>query len=336
MIGPSCLPPTTCPRAARFNSWKAASGSECLGRGFYEAECCWKQSVTTDPNKASALARVFSHIGFCHQLPREMLACMLQSEFDPNDALCRRVAAKLFRGSSATKHCLEDVFAHLQSMTARATMNKKMSHFARYFYCTTARCVKTGGMAPIVPDESDWAPLTKNSSRESQELGRIFDMNTTNMPEPEDENSILFPKPKAAAEKKWKAAGPESHQRGAAAVAYLKADAETFWSHTDEVWAGAPFKSLSYATAVRHPCACAGCLLAKRFVYRLTPTDCYYLSFGFCGYAALGLRLTKKTDDETATEMTWPSGLCAAICVWLAFLSISFSAFAWFWFGLNN
>ena len=45
---------------------------------LYQAECCWKQA--TDKKKTAALAQVFNHIGFCHQqLPRELLACLLQS-----------------------------------------------------------------------------------------------------------------------------------------------------------------------------------------------------------------------------------------------------------------
>ena len=113
-----------------------------------------------------------------------------------------------------------------------------MSQWARYFYTTTARSVQSGGINGILPDRNDWSNCTKDATREAEELAKIFNMNTTNMPEPENEQSILFPKPKAAATRTWKAAGPESNQRGAADVAYMSADADSEWAHIEQAWAG--------------------------------------------------------------------------------------------------
>ena len=273
---------------------------------LYRAELRWKECLKTDHDKAGALARVFAHIGFCHhQLARELLAFMLQCNFCPDDLQCRKVCAKLFRGSSTTKHCLEDVFSHLQRMASRATTNKRMSHWARYMYATTARSVQTGGMNTILPDEQDWEACSRQVTRELHDLAQMFDMNTTNLPEPENEDSVLFPRPQQAAEKKWKAAGPESNQRGAAAVAYLRADEPADWSNINHVWAGwrlgklvfllelSLFREPRMHESVRMFAHEAESLQAFRNQLLLPP-------FGFYGYAAAGLCLTEVCAGDKA------------------------------------
>ena len=218
-----------------------AAALEILGgvlTSVFNAQQHWRECLTRDKQKAHDLETVFNHIGWCHhQLATELLAFMLQSDFNPDHVPCRQLAAKLFRGSSTTKHCLEDVFAHLQSMTAKATNNKRMSHWARYFYSTTARSVVSGGIQTVMPDRADWDSVAGRTFSFIPEYAKMFDMNNTSMPEPDSEDSILLPKPEGLQKRQWKAAGPESNQRGAAAMVYLHNDAPSHWANIKRVWA---------------------------------------------------------------------------------------------------
>ena len=107
----------------------------------HKAEQHWKECLANDTEQAAVLEGIFMRIGWCHhQLAREVLAHLPQSNFSADDTKGRLLAAKLYRGTSTTKNVLEDCFAHLQGMAAR-----KMSHWSRFFYATTARCVRSGG-----------------------------------------------------------------------------------------------------------------------------------------------------------------------------------------------
>ena len=204
----------------------------------YEAEQHFKECVNKDLVKAAKMETVLSHVGWCyHQLPREILGRLIQCDFDPLNADCRQLCAKLYRGSGTTKHCLEDTFAHLQGMSHAASNNRKMSHFARLFYASTARCVASGGIRTIIPDKEDWDAYMKEGV-DFGHLKEIFDSGSSSMPEPESADSVLVPKPEGMQAGGWKAAGPESNQRGAAAVAYLGMDQTDNWSHIDKCWAG--------------------------------------------------------------------------------------------------
>ncbi|CAJ1405700.1 unnamed protein product [Effrenium voratum] len=238
----------------------------------WAAEKHWLECQSTDVDKASSMEAVFNQIGWCHhQLAREVLACMLQCGFAPDNLRCRRLAAKLFRSSSTTKNCLEDVFSHLQSMVGKGTSNKRMSDWSRYFYATTARSPRSGGMQTVLPDAQDWDAGSHTAFAMLQNFAPMFDTNSTAMPEPATEDSILWPKPSALQKKKkWKAAGPESNQKGAAAMIYLHNDAHTRWANLGNVWV---FLRVDFANDVRPDFMFNYTVEESKCCFRHMPTD---------------------------------------------------------------
>ena len=65
----------------------------------------------------------------------------------------------------------------------------------------------------ILPDGADWERYSVLAQRQSRSA-EMFDVNSSTMPEPETADSVLIPKPGPMHQKGWKAAGPESNQKG--------------------------------------------------------------------------------------------------------------------------
>ena len=210
-----------------------------LLEAVYAAEIHWKALSSTNVSKASLLEKVFNQMGWLHhQLAREVLARLIQENFSVTSRDILVMCRMLFEASTTTKHVLEDVFAHLHKMCSRSSTNKKMSDFARWLYATTARSVASGGMPGIFPDARDWRDNQRGARQGVFRMRQLFDMNATQLPEPRGSESALLPKPAGLRKLQWKAAGPESQQKGAAAALYLQEDLHTQWSRVDKVWAG--------------------------------------------------------------------------------------------------
>ncbi len=98
------------------------------------AEKRWFELSAADNREAKGLELVFKNIGWIYyQLSRECMALAIQSGYSASCLKCRRLAAKLYRGSSSTKHCLEDTFAHLQRVLAKTSSNKSMSNYTKWY-----------------------------------------------------------------------------------------------------------------------------------------------------------------------------------------------------------
>ncbi len=92
----------------------------------------------------------------------------------------------------------------------------------------------------------DWERSQHGLEPVLRSLQACFDTDLSDMPEPtEDAHDIL--KPEVLKKTKWKAAGPASNQRGAAAVALLVHDVATGFSNISKAWAGLFSQDLAQA-----------------------------------------------------------------------------------------
>lgn len=205
------------------------------------AEKKWKTLEEENDKKSKEFQTLFRDIGWVHyQFSRELMALAIQSDFQSDDLTCRRIAARLFRATSTTKHVLEDCFAHLQRALASSASNKKMADFTKWFYATTSRTAKIGGVETILPDIEDWEKGSYDWFKFSKGLAASFNTDLSPLPEPGDDPAdILRTSPAQMLKKRtWKAAGPASNQRGAAAVAYLEHDLNEDFHNLSNVWCG--------------------------------------------------------------------------------------------------
>ena len=192
---------------------------------------------TGQPRKAKKLLEILNAIGWSQtQLGRDCMSWAFATGFDSNNLFCRRMAAKFFRATSATKHCLEDAFAHLQRVLSLTATNKRMGDFTKYFYLST---FQTEGSRHIRPSSSDWETVWPGWQNVSRSLGAAFDTNLSSMPEPgPDDDDILKPQADGMYKKKRKAAGPASNQKGAAGAAYIMYDVRNDFQNLEKCWAG--------------------------------------------------------------------------------------------------
>ena len=194
------------------------------------------RSAASDDAVAASLLRLFEQLGWAHfQVPREMMALLLRSDFSARDSTCVRLAAKLFKGPACTKHCLEDTFSHLQRVVSMQGHNKKMSDWAKFFYCSTCPYVTE---RQLLPSADHWRAYVGDGVHvpTTKEIAEMFDTRMTELPEPEDDE-VLIPEPGQML-KTFRAAGPLANQRSAAAAALLVFERPHGFRHVEDAWAG--------------------------------------------------------------------------------------------------
>lgn len=169
------------------------------------------------------------------QVALEMIALLLQCNFNPNDESCMAYARKVFQGSSSTKDLLESVFAHLRDVSYKGNKNQRLSNLAKWFYSTTARSQESGGHQRILPTkkalERSFQTNDKAKRHESFNEHMLFDMRTTLLPD-----SNKFDTPENMSAQKWRPAGPQSHSRSAAAAALLVPQSNCNFTGVGDSW----------------------------------------------------------------------------------------------------
>jgi hypothetical protein len=259
------------------------------------------------------------------QLPREIMARALQCGFDADNQDIRLLALNLYAGSATTKDILESTFAHLTDILQRQAKCQKMADHARLFYAIASPYASSGGVQQILPTLGDWL-FTK--SEQGKELkARLASMaNPMSTPLSEGRDEVELPKSvKDLVKSKWKAAGPLSHQRSAAAIMYLIHDSANDFSNVGMAWTGLIlcFKSICVSVFVArrvfadaellHFCClgkysfvflykqhhCSGALFGIGNYYFHVATNRFILCFGFRKWAAVGYKMASKIVDET-------------------------------------
>ena len=143
--------------------------------------------ASKNPTFCSHMKTLLDHMGWPNfQLPRRLMALLMQRHFNLDDLTCRRMAARMFRGPAETKSLLEDTFAHLHRATP---VNKKMANWTKYLYMTTARSPGRV-MKHVLPDDQTWAACSQGKAGVSLQ-DDVFDFHSTVLPEPESEESVL-------------------------------------------------------------------------------------------------------------------------------------------------
>lgn len=162
-----------------------------------------------------------------------MVALLLQCDFNPNDFRCIRLAQDIFHGSSTTKDCLENVFAHMRNISLKANKNQRMSNLSRWLYSTTSSSSSTGGHPALLPTREDLRRYIQNPPYFGHKV--LFDMRTTMLP-----SNAKFGVTTAGnvGQKKWRPAGPLSHQRAAAAACVLTSMAPNGFRGIESTWKG--------------------------------------------------------------------------------------------------
>ena len=161
------------------------------------------------------------------QLPREIAALLLQSDFkDSNAMTLRKLAVRLYSGSPSTKDVLENTFSYLHRMAANHSTNAKLSDNCKFLYSIVSPYCETGGMPQILPDLKDFDTLFASATPEVEEelkwLNKHMFSMKGEMPNPEIRAQNVL-------KSRWRHAGPLSQQKSAAAMAYLMEDQEDGW-----------------------------------------------------------------------------------------------------------
>ncbi len=166
------------------------------------------------------------------QVSLEMMALLLQCDFNPNDFRCIRLAQTIFRGSSTTKDSLENVFSHMRNISLKANKNQRMSNLSRWFYATTSSSPCTGGHPALLPTREDLRRYIQKPPRFGHKV--LFDMRTTMLPKTEKFEVTAA----NVGHQKWRPAGPLSHQRAAAAACVLTSMAPSGFRGIESSWTG--------------------------------------------------------------------------------------------------
>lgn len=186
-----------------------------------------------------ALEDCFRDLGWpLTELSLDMVALLVQSNFDPSCPASIRLAELVFQGSSSTKDVMEAVFAHLRDISCKSQKSQRMSNDSKWFYCTTATSPMTGGHDRFLPSQEDLARYIESPAfRQGVALRakHIYDMRSTLLP-----GSAKFDADNIA-KTKWRPAGPLSHQRSAAAGAVLVELAKSEFKSIGDTWAGFSF-----------------------------------------------------------------------------------------------
>lgn len=209
----------------------------------------------------------------------EVMAMLLKSDFDCHDEDLRSVAVELYSGSSTTKDCIESTFGHLRDAVARSTKNAKASQQLVWMYAQACKYPTTGGVPQIRATDEDWAKFA--AGPESDRMRKLFygclDPKKTAMPTHHPGDAELPRNPDQVQKKKWKNAGPLSHQKSVASMAYLLTDVKNEFANAGMAWRSVFF-------------TCGAIFWQSR-------ADQFLLSLGVRKWGAIACRLTATEVD---------------------------------------
>jgi hypothetical protein len=173
-------------------------------------------------------------------LPIEIIAMLVQSDFDADDLELRRLARRYWWGSNTTEKTLEKCFAHLTKVIQVANENKTASPYAVWLYAQGSPYVRSSGMQQIMPTAADWVLHRPNLNKKSDPVFRAFGkcMNIDQCRLPEQPLSQVTTS--AFRKKPWRTSGPIGHHKSVAAMAYMMHDVPNEFANANKAWAGQP------------------------------------------------------------------------------------------------
>ena len=148
------------------------------------------------------------------QFPREIMALLVQGQFNSRDQNLKRLSKRLCMGTATTKDNLEKTFAFLHRKASTHSTNFKMADSCKWLYSIVSPYAETGGCPQIASQH-------------------MFAVEKSMLPKP----SILH-RPKNIKESKWRNSGPLAQQRSAAAAAFLIHDLANAFRNVDLAWVG--------------------------------------------------------------------------------------------------
>ncbi|CAK9015600.1 unnamed protein product [Durusdinium trenchii] len=209
-------------------------------------------------------------------LARELMVHLERGGFQLNHEetqKCQQVMREFCSGTSSTKEILESTFGHLSYVSNASNKNKRMSTMGTWFYAAPSPYVDSSGMTQCLPTERDWLKACSDygvASKESAALfWKAFRSEATKLPRAEGVNIPVTAK--GVQKTQWRLSGPASHYNRSAAAAYLLFDAPTGFVNCSFAWAGV--------------------FLMRGEIFLEPESDEFYLSLGFQGWAALGIKL---------------------------------------------
>ena len=177
-------------------------------------------------------------------LAREIMVLLKRGDYSLESVStqeARDVMLKFCSGSASTKEILESTFAHLSYCIAASNKNKVISPSLLWFYCTSSPYVKDGGFCQHIPTKSDWLQWISQYgdakvSEMMKQFNQSFKSSSTTLPVAPD---VQIPKSAAGISKsKWRLAGPASHYKSSAAVAFAMHDSKHDFKNCADAWAG--------------------------------------------------------------------------------------------------
>ena len=199
-----------------------------------------EEMVHTNPS----IQPLLRDIAFVEEtLAREIMILLKRAEFSLDTDSAREVQAAMVKfnsGSSSTKEILESTFAHLSYCVSASNKNKVVSPSLLWLYCSGSPYVAESGMKQVVPSKRDWLQNIANygqaKSEQMKRFNASFKASTTPLPSAPD---MAFPKSvDGLAKSKWRLAGPASHYKSSAAVAFLVNDAKHDFKNCSSAWLG--------------------------------------------------------------------------------------------------
>lgn len=168
-------------------------------------------------------------------------AMLKQSEYavEKSHAL-QRLMWRIHASSHTTQAILESTFGHLKDIAQRHAKSLRMSPHTCWFYSAASPFIRESGMAQNLPTSQDFVEYfgqaRASGSPQMQSYNKALKPDTTSFPAA---THVQFPKTaKGLIKKKWRCAGPLSHYRSSASMAYLVKHAECGFSDASKAWGG--------------------------------------------------------------------------------------------------
>lgn len=174
---------------------------------------------------------------------RELMILLRKADYkldDPNGLEVLEAMHLFALGSSSTKEILESTFGHMSHVVSKSNANKIMGPSNVWMYLTSSSFVKASGMEQSIPTPADWVQHIPSygfrSSDDFVKYTKAFKVKSTVVPTGDD---IQLPKNSQGVLKTgWRLAGPASHYKSSAAMAFLMRDAAHDFRNCGTAWAG--------------------------------------------------------------------------------------------------
>ena len=168
-------------------------------------------------------------------------AMLHASGFDQKHAHdVQRLMWRVHSGSHSTQAVLESTFAHLRDVTQRHAKKSTISPYSSWLYASASPFLSESGMDEVLPSSSDFlryfGQKRNADSRQMVAYNHAFKPDSSKFPEAQH---VALPKTAAGlAKATWRSAGPLSHYKASACMAYLVADAANHFENASKCWCG--------------------------------------------------------------------------------------------------